>query len=193
MKNRKIPVLLILGAALILISFSLMIALQIRVQIGAGESKEIIAKMEALLPERYAGTPGTYPTSHMPVLALDDVDYVAILQVPAFDTTLPVSNKWNSDQLFDAPSRFCGSAYDNTLVIGGADYSHQFAFCSKIDLGAVVTVTDVTGAEFAYTVARVDRAKSAQSQWLSNGDYDLTLFCRDMYSMEYIAVRCNFA
>ena len=56
-----------------------------------------------------------------------------------------------------------------------------------------VIVTDMTGVQFAYTVTGVDRAKHAETQWLTEEGCDLTLFCHDIYAMEYIAVRCVFA
>lgn len=193
MKKRKSSIAFFLGACLILVSLFLVVALQIRVRMGSDECQSIIAKMQELLPDRSAGVPGAYPNSWMPILEIDGVDYVAMIEVPAFDVTLPVADQWNRNKLFDSPARFCGSAYDNTLVIGGVDDSHQFAFCDKIENGAAVTVTDMTGTQFAYTVVRVDRAKNAQNQWLTDADFDLTFFCRDIYSMEYIAVRCDFA
>ena len=79
------------------------------------------------------------------------------------------------------------------MVIGGADDPRQFGFCDEIDLGVTVTVTDMTGAEFTYTVSRVDRSSSAEASWLTDAQHDLTLFCRDQYSMEYLAVRCRAA
>lgn len=91
------------------------------------------------------------------------------------------------------PECFWGSSYDQTLVIGGADDPHQFGFCDKIGHGATVTVTDMTGAQFVYIVQEINRSKHADTQWLTGGEWDLTLFCHDVYSMEYIAVRCSFA
>jgi len=128
----------------------------------------------------------------MPVLVFNDVDYVALVEIPSINLTLPVADGWNSRKLYRSPARFYGSCYDHSLVIGGADNSHQFSFCDKIDTETVITVTDMTGTQFSYTVSRVDRSKSAESNWLICSDYDLTLFCRDTNSMEYIAVRCNF-
>ena len=61
-------------------------------------------------------------------------------------------------------------------------------FCDKIEYGTVVTVTDMTGTQFTYTVSDVHRARHAETQWLMADDCDLTLFCHDGYSMEYIAV-----
>lgn len=192
MKKRKFPILLVLGAMLVFVSFALVIASQIRVHIGAVKSQDVVAKMNELLPERNAGIPELYPDPNMPVLEIDETDYVALIEIPALNVALPVADKWNSDNLFDTPARFYGSAYDHTMVIGGGDYAHQFSFCDKIDNGTYITVTDMTGTQFTYTVSRVDRSKSAESQWLVSEDYDLTLFCQDHYSTGYIAVRCKF-
>jgi len=193
MRKRPFPLLLVLGIFLVLTGFALMIALQIRTHGGVRYSQGIVSKMEEILPERTAGVPGTYPNIHMPVLQIDGTDYVALVEIPAFGLALPVADQWDSGQLYRSPARFLGSAYDGSLIVGGVDDARQFGFCDEIEHGAIITVTDMTGTQFTYTVSRIDRAKHAQTQWLAEADWDLTLFCQDVYSMEYIAVRCVFA
>ncbi len=192
MKKRKFPIILVLGISLVVISFSLIVGLQIRTHIGANESRKVVTRMNELLPERTVGVPGISPNPNMPVLEINDVDYVALIEIPSLNLTLPVADAWNSQKLYSSPARFYGSCYDHSLVIGGADNSRQFSFCDKIDNGTVIIVTDMTGTQFSYTVSRVDRSESAENNWLISTDYDLTLFCRDTYSMEYVAVRCSF-
>lgn len=191
MKKQWFPLLLVLGALLVLLSVSLIVADQIGMYAGSRHCQKIAAKMEEILPERTPGVPEMHPNSVMPVLAIDAVDYAAMLEIPAFGLTLPVADQWDSGKLSRCPARFSGSTYDSPLVIGGADHSKHFGFCDKIENGTLVTVTDMTGAQFAYTVTKVERAKHAQSQWLTHSNYDLTLFCHDVYAMEYIAVRCT--
>lgn len=192
MKKYKLPILLILGALLVVASFALVTVFQIRGYIGSQESQKVAARMGELLPDRSAGIPGVYSNANMPILEINDTDYVALLEIPTFDLTLPVADGWDSNKLYKSPARFYGSCYDHSMVIGGVDNAYQFSFCDKIDNGTVITITDMTGTQFSYTVSRVDRAKSAASNWLITADFDLTLFCRDTYSMEYVAVRCNF-
>jgi len=191
MKKRKLSVLLLVGVTLILLSLVLVSIFLIRGQIGAVKCREVAEKMQALLPEKSPGVPELYGDPNMPVLEIDGKDYVALLEIPAWDLTLPVADSWNKDRLYEGPARFSGSAYDGTLVIGGVDDARQLGFCDKIENGTEVTVTDMTGASFSYTVSRVDRAKQADARWLMNSEFDLTLFCRDLYSMEYVAVRCS--
>lgn len=84
-------------------------------------------------------------------------------------------------------------AYDNTLIIGGIDSPQQFGFCKEIELGAYVAITDMTGHRFTYTVSKMERSDHAETSWLTDDESALTLFCHDIYAMEYIAVRCNLA
>ena len=192
MRKHKFPIVLTLGIVLVVVSLLMIVAFQVRNHIGAKKTQTTLAQMEQLLPERSKGTPGEYPNANMPVLQIGGMDYVALLEIPAFGISLPVADEWDTDKLFYSPARFSGSAYDHSLVIGGTDASHQFAFCDKIENGTRITITDMTGSQFTYEVTSVDRAKNAESVWLQDPEYHLTLYCRDTYSMEYIAVRCNF-
>lgn len=193
MKPRKFPLLLVLGLCLVLAGVLSLAGLQLRLRAGAQESQKILEKLDAILPERTVGVPEAFLTPAMPVLEIDGVDCVAILDVPGFGVTLPVTAQWDTWKLTRSPARFYGSIYDGSLIIGGFDDPRQFGFCGQIQHGATITLTDTTGQEFTYQVARVDRAKSAEAQWLTDPTWDLTLFCHDLHAMEYIAVRCAFA
>lgn len=189
MKKKIFLICLVSGLSLIVLSCALLLSLHIREWSGAEYCEKTVTEIEALLPDRYKGIPFSYPDVNMPVLEIGEKDFAAIIDIPAYGITLPVADEW-SDKLNKSPARFYGSAYDNTLVIGGTDSKCQFGFCDEIDTGAVITVTDMTGAEFTYAVARIERSKKADTAWLLNEKYALTVFCRDTYSMEYIALRC---
>lgn len=191
--KRRIPFLLIMGTCLIVLSLCCVVVVQLQQHIGAKKCQEVAMEMNKLLPDRTSGVPGVYSDSVMPVLEINGADYVALLEIPAQGVVLPVSDQWNSMGLSNSPARFSGSAYDKSLVIGGVDHPKQFGFCDEIKHDAVLSITDMTGAQFSYIVFRIDRSKHAQTQWLQNEEYDLTLFCRSAYSMEYIAVRCILA
>ena len=191
--NRRKPFLLILGTCLIVFSLCCVIVVQLQQYNGTRNCQEVVVEMNKLLPDRTPGVPGAYSDSVMPVLEINGADYVALLEIPAQGVVLPVSDQWNSMGLSNSPARFSGSAYDKSLVIGGVDHPRQFGFCDEIEHDAVLNITDMTGAQFSYIVSRIDRSKHAQTQWLQNEEYDLTLFCRSAYSMEYIAVRCILA
>ena len=191
--KRRISLLLTLGILLIVCSLCFVIVVQLQQHNGTKNCQKVVTEMEKLLPDRTPGIPDAYSDPVMPVLEISGTDYVALLEIPAQGVILPVSDQWNSMGLAKSPARFSGSAYDKSLVIAGADHPGQFGFCDEIEHNTMLTITDMTGAQFSYSVSRIDRAKHAQTQWLQDEAYDLTLFCRSTYSMEYIAVRCVLA
>ena len=189
MKKRKLSLPLILGACLVLGSLCFVAVFQLRMHSASHKSHAAAAQLQTLLLERVPGIAEGYPESQMPVLEIGGTDYVALLEIPLLDVSVPVADQWTQT----ACGRFWGSAYDHTMVIGGPDHPGLFDFCDDIAVGTTLSVTDMTGTQFTYTVIRVDRAKHAESQWLLDEEHDLTLFCRDAASFEYIAVRCSSA
>lgn len=163
---------------------------QLRVQLSVRNCQDCVTQIEELLPEKTPGFPGSVSDSAMPVLEIGGTDYIALIEVPAYGVTLPVAGRWDTGKLSHYPCRFWGSVYDNSLVVGGSDQTGQFDFCDQINPGAEITVTALNGEEFTYSVERVDRADHAEADWLMQDDYDLTLFARSAFSLEYIAVRC---
>lgn len=184
---------LVLGALMIVVSFSLIVSSQICQYIGNEKCQRIVEQMETLLPEKSGGVTDIYSSPNMPVLEIDSADYVGLLEIPSLKVKLPVANEWDKSKLKTSPACFYGSCYDNSMVIGGDDSSKQFSFCKEIENETVITITDMTGTQFAYKVSLVERSKTAENEWLTNEDYDLTLFCQNTYGMEYIAVRCMSA
>jgi len=191
MNRRKIHAPILIGMILILCSFGLAVALQIHIYVSSEENQRVTDQICQLLPGATPGIRDSYADTRMPVVEIDGADYIGLLEIPGFDVQVSVSDQWSGGVLSSSIGRFSGSAYDHTLVIGGPDYPGLFDFCDDIDVGSSVILTDMTGAQFSYTVSRIDRASAAQADWLKTNEYDLTLFCRDLYSMEYIAVRCK--
>lgn len=181
-----------LGFLLILLSMGLLLGKELLGMYHRGHMEKITEHMEALLPNRTVGGPEEYANSDMPVLQVDGEDYAALLRVPAFGVTLPVAGEWNTGALLSCPHRFWGSVYDHTLIIGGSGQKGQFDFCGRLDLGNKITVTDMTGAQFSYEVARIDRRRQADMQTFQEVDSDLILFVRDDATLDYIIVRCAF-
>ena len=179
------------GVCLVALGVCLAAVFGLRAYKGERQCRAVASQIEKLLPERTDGVVNA--DSGLPVLEIGGKDYAGLLEIPGFGLTLPVANDWNEKDLYGAPARFLGAVGETPLVIGGADTAYQFGFCDSIDTGAQITFTDMTGGVFTYTVCRVDRSEEAALSWLQKEDYDLTLFCRDTYSLEYIAVRCAFS
>lgn len=188
---KRSKILIFLGLSLVFVSLVLLVVSWIIMGRSENRVENIINRLDEILPERSAGVEGEYSDMNMPVLDLDGEDIVAVVSVPAFQSRLPVGNAWKAGGIASYPRRFSGTVYDGSLVIGGSDGKGQFDFFEKLDLGMSVTVTDMTGAEFSYTVSGIDRSSTATADVLQSEDASLTLFARDSYSMEYIIVRLS--
>ena len=188
MKRNKI--LQMIGILLILGSCGILLFSRMSAQKARTEAAEIVTEIRRSLPEKSFGTMESFSSMSMPVHQIGGEDFSALLEVPAYGVILPVGDGWEPGSVRSYPCRFAGSVYDGTLVIGGADQPGQLDFLDKLEIGTVITVTDMTGAVFTYTVDRVGRSRTAEAEKLMDAGVDLTLFARDAYSLEYILVRC---
>ena len=180
----------ILGCLLILASMGILLFSHFHAQKAQEDAVKITDQIGAILPPRSVGVMESYSCTEMPVLQIGGKDFAALIEIPAFGVTLPMYNFWDAAKVTSYPCRFCGTVYDGSLIIGGADQQGQFDFLGRIELGSVIKVVDMTGAEYVYTVARVDRSKTAEADVLIDEASDLTLFARDTYSLDYLIVRC---
>ena len=188
---RKNKWLVLLGSVLIFCGLGLMLFSQIRAGIAKDSTAELLIRLEEILPSKTVGVIDSYSSMEMPTLELEGKNIVAVLNFPELGRSLPLESTWNKNRLTSLPQRFSGSVYDSSLIVGGSDQKGQFDCLKKLDIGYTVTVTDMTGAEYSYTVSRIERKKSADSKVLANKESSLTLFAREAYSTEYVIVRCT--
>ena len=180
-----------LGCILIAASLGLVLYFQIRTNQSRENAARLTEIIQSLLPPETVGIMDDYTAMEMPILQIEGQDFCGLVEIPAYGVTLPVYDTWDTTKISAYPCRFWGSAYDGSLIIGGADQAGQFDFLDRIDNGAVVTFTDVTGAEFSYTVDVVERYDSLPAEVLVEGNPGLTLFVRDAYQLHYILLRCS--
>ena len=188
---KKINVFQITGCLLLVFSAAFMLTFFYQRSDGAKQTGQIVQKIEEQIPNRETGMPRTDADGQMPVYETAGQEFIGLLEVPAYALTLPVSADWEEKQLNAYPCRFWGSTYNDTLIVGGADAEGQLDVLSVLELGDEILVTDMTGAAYAYYVERIDRSKSAEAEKLYDTEYDLTLFVRDTYGLDYIIVRCQ--
>lgn len=179
-----------LGCLLIVSSMVLLLLLQAKTKQAEHDNAEIVQMMEAILTDYSQGSKDTERQMEMPVLELQDEDFVSLLEIPSYGLKLPVCNDWNKGKVVSYPCRFSGTAYDGSLVIGGYDQLGQFDCFDRIWDGTMVMLTDMTGTVFSYEVERVERSQTAEANVLLSDKSDLTLFVRDAQLLEYIILRC---
>ena len=127
----------------------------------------------------------------MPVLSVENTDFIGILELPRHSSTLPVCAVWGEINKY--PCHFSGSIYDRTMQLGGTTQKGQFDFYREISVGDALYFTDMEGNRFTYQVANIRYEKHADQAALLRHDADLTLFIKNMYAFEYIIIFCDAA
>ena len=186
---KKNNIFYILGVLLVLASVGLILFNSNLASQQGADIPNITRKIQHLMPQPTAAVPDQYTQPEMPVCQIDGTDYCALLKVPILGITLPVADSWHSDGA--TPGRYSGSSYDSSMIIGGKADKYQLGFVTQLDIGDKIAVIDMLGGQFNYTVERIDRAKTLDSEKLTSTNCSLTLFAYVAKEKKYVVVRCG--
>lgn len=182
-------IILLIGCLLIVCSLGLLIWWQATVHTAGNKSEEYAKILSEAIPEPQNAVLEERSDNMMPVLALDGMDFVGILEFPLYDTVLPVCAQWDTKLLY--PSCYTGSVYDGSLKIGATTQKGQFDFYREISVSDTLYFTDMTGNRYAYEVSDIVYRNHADNETLSDNESELTIFIKNIYATEYVIIRCN--
>ena len=172
---------LIVGALVVLI-FSLSSR-----SLYVSRCEEYVAAIRGTIPPVQSAVPEPGRNNTMPALAVDGIDFVALLEFPAFESSLPVCNAWGSPEKY--PCRFAGNVHESTLIIGVKE--HLLPFVGELYVGDLITLTDMTGNRFTYRITDIRITEDADRDTLTNTDSALTIFVQKAFSSEYTVIRLD--
>ena len=177
------------GFFLIVIAVLLPFLWQWGVNSSVQKMEDCVRAIRDLIPEPQSAVPEERRDNTMSVLSLDGTDYVGILEIPRYESTLPVCADWG--RVSKHPCRFSGSIYDRTMQIGGTSQNGQFDFYREISAGDIVCFTDMEGNRYSYTVTDIRYEKHADQTALQRKEASLILFIKNIYAFEYIVIFCT--
>ncbi len=180
---------IVAGCALIVGALALLILSVASRSLYRFRCAEYVSAIGATLPPVENAVPEPGRNNTMPVLPVEGVDFVALLELPAFQTRLPVCNQWGSPEKY--PCRFTGSAYDGTLIVGVEE--HLFPAAEQLYVGDLLTLTDMTGNRFSYRIANIEIHENVEAETLQDTDHPLTLFVKHSFSSKYTVLRLDVA
>ena len=186
-------IILVLGIVLFVAAMALFVVSRIAIPNNKDKAEGIIAELYNLMPEVKNGYPDSKGDVVMPSIELDTIDYIGIIEIPAYEACLPVANLWSAKDVNKYPHRFSGSVYDGSLIIGGSDNEGQLDFMKEISNGDSVHFTDTLGNRYTYTVSNIVVTEDVSYEKLSDGEWDIAFFARNSYGFEYTVVRCKLA
>ena len=156
---------------------------------SAKAAGEYAHTLQALIPEPQGALPQQRLDNAMPALSLDGRDFVGILEMPRFDSSLPVgADRGNT---FRYPCRFSGSVYDGSLRISATSPPGQYDFVREISVGDSLYFTDMTGNRYGYVVTDIRYTTHAHMEAVDSRDADLLLVIQNVYAFEHIRIYCN--
>lgn len=160
---------------------------------AAKASDEVLAEIAARLSKQESAVPDYVldPNMEMPTFRIDGADYIGVVLIPSLNAELPVADKWSYAQLRVSPCRYTGSAYTDSLIVCGHNYSSHFGNLKYLELGDSVIFTDADGNVFNYEVAQVETLQPTAVEEMQSEDWDLTLFTCTIGGQSRVTVRCN--
>ena len=177
------------GISLLVIGILALFFWQWNINSSIQKSETYVETLRTLIPEPQGAVPEERRDNSMSVLSIDGADFVGVIEMPRYESALPVCANWG--HLTKYPCRFSGSIYDSTLQIGATSQKGQYDFYREISVGDTAIFTDVEGNQYTYTVTNLQYEKHADQITLDRQESSLTLFIKNVYDFEYLIISCD--
>ena len=177
------------GISLLVIGVLALFCWQWNINCSIQKSETYVETLRALIPEPQGAVPEERRDNAMSVLSISKTDFIGILEMPRYESALPVCADWG--RITQYPCRFNGSIYDRTMQIGATSQKGQYDFYREISVGDSVIFTDVEGNRYTYTVTNLQYASHADQTTLNDKESALTVFIKNVYDFEYLIVSCD--
>ena len=190
------------GAVLILSALLLLLYNRYEDANAGQEAESLLENVEAVIEtkrikvpvtsKRPDAAPSTTPLDpQMPVVMLDDYEYVGYVEIPILGLKLPVMSEWDYTRLKVAPCRQFGSSRTDDLVIAAHNYESHFGRLKDLSVGDTVTFTDMEGIVNTYCVEKIETLNPNEVDAVQNSGYDLVLYTCTKGGQTRVTVFCN--
>ena len=145
--------------------------------------------LQELLPDPQNAALEERRDNTMAVLSVDGTDFVGIVELPRYESVLPVCADWGKTSKY--PCCFSGSIYNGTMQIGATTQKGQYDFYRELSVGDTVIYTDMEGNRYTFMITSLRYEKHADQAALQHEDAPLKLFVKNIYSFEYLIFFCD--
>ena len=127
----------------------------------------------------------------MSTVEIDGMICVGALQIPSLELQLPVIRDWNYDNLKTAPCLYYGSVYSDDMVICAHNYTSHFGRLKDLKVGDEVDFYTADGELFRYVVGEIETLTPTDVEYMTDGEWPLTLFTCTWGGQSRVTVRCE--
>ena len=153
------------------------------------QAQYYVSTLRTLMPEPQNAVPEERRDNTMSVLSVDGIDFVGLVELPRYESALPVGADWGKTSQY--PCRFHGSIYDGTMQIGATTQKGQYDFYRELSVGDTVFFTDAEGNRYTFVITSLRYENHADQAALEKKEAPLTIFIKNIYSFEYLIVFCD--
>ena len=129
--------------------------------------------------------------TEMPTVKVDGYECIGLLSIPVLELELPVLTDWSYAKLKKAPCHYYGSYYEENFVIAAHNYKVHFGRLSELQVGDVVTFTDVNGVVYHYEVELLETLPKDATKEMINSGFALSLYTCTPGGGNRVTVRCK--
>lgn len=195
---KRLKRLIIVTGFILLISALIIGVSRISIEVlNARFLQQITADLTPHLPqlseENHKNTVSPNLNQKLNALALENQDWVGILEIPSLNLRLPVATQRNPTYTHAAPYVYSGSPYKKTFIIGAENYQSQFFHLTSLTDNAQIIFTDLLGQTFTYRVKGIgDIPRNADHLLRAKTEpWDLTLYTDSLSTYQRIIIRCT--
>ena len=189
MKKQTDRFCVLIGTCLLVVAAVVLVSWQWGMCKSQQEAAQYVQTIRALIPAPQNAALEERRDNTMSVLSVDEKNFLGILELPKFGSSLPICADWGDVSKY--PCRLSGSIYDSTMQIGLTSQKGQYDFYREISVGDVVFFTDMEGNRFSYGITGIRYEKHADQTALQREDAALTLFIKNIYAFEYVILSCD--
>lgn len=178
---------IILGFSItiLFITISIFIFLQITVSINKSNNQKVVETFNKTILEQDLALADEYD-NNLPKLEINDTDYLGIINIPAYNLSLPLESKCQNTLLNNSGA--CTYSIDSLIILGTTlrDSFYNYKLYNVFDQ---ITFTNTLGQTFQYKIDKIKRVDKLENISLYNED--LIIAIKDYYAMKYILLVCN--
>ena len=148
--------------------------------------------LQALIPQVEPKEDVDPFNEEMTIVQIDGYGYVGYLTIPTLQLDLPVMASCDQARLKIAPCRYYGSTKTDNLVIAAHNCKSHFGTLKTLNVGDLVTFTDMDATQSHYAVTSVEiLSPTAVDRVKDTGD-DLILYTCTYSGAQRVVVRCSY-